>query len=168
MTIKNSDKASESYELSKFQESVKSLFESKIGTEDKKYKLTLEIVKGKPVLDFEYLPEDRGFDVYFGVEEDEYHFSADQWHEHSEYLLPDNLSDKEKARSAIDQLQSLLNGQASIDVHKAGKFAYKWTLCYGQTKNTTGLLFYPFWAKKSIQKLQNKGLSTKLNYNPWE
>ena len=61
---------------------------------------------------------------------------------------------------ALDWFAMGISNQCRLKVHLRGSFEYKWTVqCLldgaWQHKDTTSLLFFPFWRSESIQYLQN-------------
>ena len=110
-----------------------------------------------------------GISIDFMAQRGEYWLACNGWHEHSEFIgLNANSSEEDKAQRGADQLASILNGQARLEVHRAGSIAYKWIMIFGESNNTTGLLLYPFWLRKSTKILKNNVPIQHLKNNPWK
>ena len=91
-----------------------------------------------------------GFDVEIYRNRDTCIVAFDGWHEH--------FND---GAEAVKCFLFGLNGECRLEVVQYGKRAYKWTL---ETKTedgwqadaTTGLIFVPFWLKKTVSYKSNQ------------
>lgn len=94
-----------------------------------------------------------GFDVAFAADADGCTICFGPWHEHFEAA---------EVESALCCFAFGLSGQARLRVESRGGVDCKWTLEVleageWKTHSETGLLFYPFWARRSIRHLRNGG-----------
>jgi hypothetical protein len=96
-----------------------------------------------------------GFDVSFHADGDEYTVRMAGWHAHFE------LSQRE---TALNCFAFGLSDSARLEVHARGGKDYLWTLESieddgWRPDSTTGLLFYPFWRRKSVRYLRNAAIA---------
>jgi hypothetical protein len=94
-----------------------------------------------------------GFTVGFQIHGDRYLVTCDGWHEEFEAQGP-----------ALDCFGMALSPAARLRVTQRGTFAYKWQcqiLRDGAWCGTTetGLLFFPFWRRRTVVYLQNRLLT---------
>src|SRR5258708_1863855 len=103
------------------------------------------------LLSFEYIPSDsRGFPVGLEMREGVYELYCDSWHDEFEI---EGLAAIEVATSIFEQLITLLNGQTTLRVSRAGRMPYKWELMHefkpGQYESLglTALLVFNYFGK---------------------
>lgn len=92
---------------------------------------------------------DSGFSVYFSINNPGFTVGFDGWHDEFE-----NECD------ALDAVAFGLSDQCRLKVSKRGNTSYKWALEsrdgeQWKEDSATGLLFYPFWRRKSVEYRQN-------------
>ncbi len=95
------------------------------------------------------VPTVNGFTVWLSVNKSDYTVGYDGWHE---------KFDNEE--SALNAFAFGLSNQYRLATEKRGKTACKWVLEFKdgdewKTDSETGLIFIPFWRKKSIEYRQN-------------
>jgi len=97
----------------------------------------------------------KGFEVWFSLDDEGYTVGYDGWHEHFEKTDVDSALGcfgfglSEKCRLKVIQRSGKPHRWTVEAFEKGGWVAY----------STTGLLLVPFWRKKEVRYLSNKGVS---------
>lgn len=108
---------------------------------------------------FSYEPnQPRGFSVQAQLQEGEFWLDCEGWHEH---FAIEGGSEEKFAQSCLEKLITLLNGQTTLKVSKAGRWPYKWELIYKyaddkhESLGVTGLLVFNYFGRRQTYTLKN-------------